>query len=45
MALADVRNRVRTEFVGVTTCTHLNDTLRSLGDVGALLDHKQPAVR
>jgi hypothetical protein len=23
--------------VGITTCTHLNDTLRSLEDVGALL--------
>lgn len=32
------RNRIRTEFVGTSTCTHLNDTLRSLGDLGALLD-------
>jgi hypothetical protein len=24
--------------VGTTTCTHLNDVLRGLSDVGALLD-------
>jgi Protein of unknown function (DUF2889) len=27
---------VRTDFVGTTTCTHLNDTLRSLADLPAL---------
>jgi hypothetical protein len=27
---------VRAEFTGITTCTHLNDTLRSLEDVEAL---------
>lgn len=32
-----LRNWVRSSFVGPTTCTHLNDTLRSLEDVGALL--------
>jgi hypothetical protein len=32
-----VRTWVRDTFVGPTTCTHLNDTLRSLEDVGALL--------
>jgi hypothetical protein len=44
MTLGQLRNRVRTEFVGTSTCTHLNDTLRSLGDLGALLDlHERPA--
>jgi hypothetical protein len=34
--LADLRDEVRKEFVGITTCTHLNDLLRSLEDVAAL---------
>jgi hypothetical protein len=38
MAVGELRNRIRTEFVGTSTCTHLNDTLRSLGDLSALLD-------
>lgn len=38
MALADLRDRVRVEFVGTSTCTHLNDTLRSIADLDALLD-------
>lgn len=33
---AGVRGRVRDTFVGPPTCTHLNDTLRSLEDVPAL---------
>jgi hypothetical protein len=42
MSLGELRNRVRTEFVGTSTCTHLNDTLRCLGDIGALIDvHEQ----
>jgi hypothetical protein len=32
-----LRREVRDGFVGPTTCTHLNDTLRSLQDVSALL--------
>lgn len=32
----DLRAAVRTDFVGITTCTHLNDQLRFLGDVAAL---------
>jgi hypothetical protein len=32
----DLRPHVRAEFTGTTTCTHLNDTLRSLEDVEAL---------
>ncbi len=39
MALRGLRPIVRDEFVGVTTCTHLNDTLRSVEDVRALLAH------
>lgn len=34
----DLRAHVREEFVGTSTCTHLNDTLRSLTDLGPLLD-------
>jgi hypothetical protein len=32
-----VRRSVRSTFVGPTTCTHLNDTLRVMEDAGALL--------
>jgi hypothetical protein len=32
----DLRERIRAEFVGPTTCTHLNDMLRALADVGGL---------
>jgi hypothetical protein len=32
----DLRDRIRAEFVGPTTCTHLNDMLRALADVGTL---------
>jgi hypothetical protein len=42
MAVGELRNRIRTEFVGTSTCTHLNDTLRALGDLGALLDAHNP---
>jgi hypothetical protein len=35
--VAGLRRRVREEFLGVGTCTHLNDTLRALADVGALI--------
>jgi hypothetical protein len=41
--VAEVRSMVRSELRGTSTCTHLNDLLRSLGDVGALaaqLDHR-----
>jgi len=34
--LAMLRPAVRAEFLGPTTCTHLNDTLRSLEDVASL---------
>ena len=36
--LAGLRADVRRDFVGVSTCTHLNDTLRSLEDLETLLD-------
>jgi hypothetical protein len=38
ISLSEMRDRVRGEFVGTTTCTHLNDTLRAVADLGALLD-------
>lgn len=38
MTLPEMRDRVRGEFVGTTTCTHLNDTLRCIADLDALLD-------
>lgn len=34
--VSELRRHVRAELRGPTTCTHLNDTLRSLADVGAL---------
>jgi len=34
--VADLRQWVRRELTGVSTCTHLNDTLRSLADVSVL---------
>ncbi len=38
MRLVEVRDRVRGEFVGTGTCTHLNDTLRAISDLDALFD-------
>ena len=38
MSLVELRDRVRGEFVGTSTCTHLNDTLRAIADLDALLD-------
>lgn len=35
--LAGLRSHVRQHFTGVSTCTHLNDVLRSLQDVGDLI--------
>lgn len=37
LALEGLRPLVREDFVGVSTCTHLNDTMRSIEDVRALL--------
>jgi hypothetical protein len=38
MTLSEIRDRVRGELVGTSTCTHLNDTLRAIADLGALLE-------
>ncbi len=38
MTVSELRERVRGEFVGTGTCTHLNDTLRCIADLDALLD-------
>lgn len=35
--LDEIRSHVRGELTGTSTCTHLNDLLRSLGDLPALL--------
>jgi hypothetical protein len=37
MPAADLRRHVREQFTGTTTCTHLNDVLRGLADLGVLL--------
>jgi hypothetical protein len=45
--LRDLRPHVRSTFVGTSTCTHLNDVLRGLADVGPMLDTltaSEPAV-
>lgn len=36
-AVTDLRSRVRGDFTGPSTCTHLNDILRSLEDLPALI--------
>ena len=35
--VSGLRRHVRDTFLGTSTCTHLNDTLRSLEDIPALL--------
>jgi hypothetical protein len=37
--LAELRERVLVEFAGVAGCTHLNDAVRALAEVPALLEH------
>jgi hypothetical protein len=37
MPITEIRTRVRRELTGTSTCTHLNDTLRSLGDLEVLV--------
>jgi Protein of unknown function (DUF2889) len=48
MPAAGLRQHVRDTFLGISTCTHLNDTLRSLEDLPALLqladDHNLTAA-
>jgi Protein of unknown function (DUF2889) len=41
--LVGLRRGVRAEFLGPTTCTHLNDMFRSLEDVPALVEHVRAA--
>jgi hypothetical protein len=38
MTLAELHLRVRNELAGTSTCTHLNDLLRSAGDASGLLE-------
>jgi hypothetical protein len=40
--VASLRPTVRSEFTGPSTCTHLNDTLRSLEDVASLAARLEP---
>lgn len=40
-----LRGRVRSDFVGTTTCTHLNDVLRSLADLPVLAEQLESALR
>jgi hypothetical protein len=42
--LDEVRDRVRAELVGTSTCTHLNDLLRSLEDVRGIRDAFESAT-
>jgi len=47
-SVQELRPMVRAELTGPSTCTHLNDTLRSLADVAALaarLGAPRPALR
>jgi hypothetical protein len=37
LPVSGLRSHVRDSFLGTSTCTHLNDTLRSLEDIPALL--------
>jgi hypothetical protein len=39
MTLQELHFRVRRELVGTSTCTHLNDLLRSVADAAALIAH------
>jgi hypothetical protein len=43
--VAGLRDLVRQEFAGTTTCTHLNDLLRSLADVSTLAEALAARVR
>ncbi len=42
MELSSLRPTIRHEFVGRSTCTHLNDSLRSLADITALARELEP---
>jgi hypothetical protein len=38
MSVRDLRPELRTQLVGPSTCTHLNDVLRGLEDVARLTE-------
>jgi hypothetical protein len=42
MTLGELHLRVRDELAGTSTCTHLNDLLRSAGDASGLLERLKP---
>jgi hypothetical protein len=42
LPLPDLRQTVRRDFTGTTTCTHLNDVLRSLADLPVLARRTRP---
>lgn len=44
-SVAELRTWVRGELKGTSTCTHLNDMLRSLGDLAVLIPAIDPAPR
>ncbi|MEX5708737.1 DUF2889 domain-containing protein [Parafrankia sp. FMc6] len=44
LGAADLRRTVSRTFTGTTTCTHLNDTLRSLGDLPDLIERLRSAT-
>jgi hypothetical protein len=37
MTLSEIRGCIYGEFVGTSRCTHLNDTLRAIADLDALI--------
>jgi hypothetical protein len=43
MELSSLRPVIPREIVGRSTCTHLNDSLRSLADIAALAREMEPA--
>ncbi|MDA3639594.1 DUF2889 domain-containing protein [Mycobacterium xenopi] len=47
MTLTDLHFRVRRELTCITTCTHLNDLLRSIGDteVSWISSAVMPAIK
>jgi Protein of unknown function (DUF2889) len=45
LPVTGLRQHVRDTFLGTSTCTHLNDTLRSLEDIPALLELARTASR
>jgi hypothetical protein len=44
MELSSLRPTIRNDFVGRSTCTHLNDSLRSLADITALARELEPTT-